>query len=119
MPKSLSSSTPLPQAGKGTCCRTLREEWGWEGAGTPSHPVPPPPGSLQPPHLPANSLQPCLGSPRPTSCPQLHPVPPKTIRTDQDPQAAPPPRPPPALPGTGMQAQGTSKAPPKLQSANP
>lgn len=94
MPKSLSSSTPLPRAGEGTRCRTLREEWGWEGAGTPSQPVPPPPGSLQHLHLPANSLQPCLCSPRPTGCPQLHPVPPKTIRTDQDPKAAPPPTPP-------------------------
>lgn len=112
MPKSLSSSTPLPRAGEGTRCRTLREEWGWEGAGTPSQPVPPPPGSLQHLHLPANSLQPCLCSPRPTGCPQLHPVPPKTIRTDQDPKAAPPPPTPPSFARDWDASPGHLQSPP-------
>lgn len=118
MPKSLSSSTPLPRAGEGTRCRTLRKEWGWEGAGTPSHPVPPPPGSLQHLHLPANSLQPCLCSPRPTGCPQLHPVPPKTIRTDQDPKAAPP-NPPQLCQGLGCKPRAPPKPPPTYRAPTP
>lgn len=59
MPKSLSSSTPSPRAGKGTRCGTPGEEWGWEGSSTPSPPASPQP--LQSPHLPL-TLQPCLCS---------------------------------------------------------